>query len=59
MDVSLFSKERSDMTRGMNLKLQQGMFTLDIREKDLHWKVYQALEQAAQGSDWVTVPGGI
>jgi len=47
------------MTRGMNLKLQQGTFTLDIREKELHWKVCQALEQAAQGSDWVTIPGGI
>ena len=39
------------------ITLRQGRFRLDIRKKSLHWKGYQALEQAAQGRGWV--PGGI
>lgn len=35
------------------------MFRLDISEKFILWKCGQVLEEAAQGSGGVTVPGSV
>ena len=52
--VGLFSQITSN-----SLKLHQGRFRLEIRKTFLCWKSGQALEQAAQGSGGVPIPGGV
>jgi len=41
------------------IKLFQGRFRLDVRIKFLYWKSGWALDQAAQGSGAVPIPGGV
>jgi len=41
------------------LKLLQGRFRLNIRKNFFTGKSCKALEQAAQGSGGVTIPGGV
>jgi len=54
------NEKRQDIcTTSKGLKLQQGRFRLDIRKKFLYRKSCEALEQAAQGSGGVIVPGGV
>jgi len=46
------------MIRENGLKLHQGRFRLDVRT-NFFTESGQALEQAAQGSGGVTIPGGV
>lgn len=57
--VGLSSQVTSNRTRGDGLRLWQGMFRLNIREKCLHQKHCPGLAQVAPGSSEVTIPGGI
>lgn len=56
--AGLFSQLTRDRTRGNVLNLHQEKFKLYIR-KNFSLKCGWVLEQAAQGSDDITVPGGI
>ena len=49
----------SNRMRGNGLKLQQGMFRLNIKKKILLRKSREAVAQAAQGVGGVTIPGGV
>jgi len=57
--VGLLSQVTNDGMRGNGLKLCQGRFILDIRKKIFTEKQCQVMEQAAQGSGGVTIPGSI
>jgi len=53
--VSLFIREEEQTTSSILYK----EFLIICREKCLHRKSGQALEQAAQGGGGVTIPGGV
>jgi len=57
--VGLFSQVIGNRTRRNGLKLHHGRFRLDIGKNLFTRKSGQPLEQAAQGSGGVTIPGGV
>lgn len=56
MGASLFSLVTNDRTKDNSLKLHQGKFWVDIREKIVHRKCCETLEQATQASGGVSIP---